>query len=134
MSKQDKRALTIREPWAWFIVNGYKDVENRSWGPSEERVGERFFVHTSQKRLTKSDFEDFLDIVKEMKIKRYPKSIDGFVYGAIIGSVVLKDVVKNSKSEWAGRGSVHWVLSNPRKIAPKKMKGMLGLFRVKIAI
>jgi hypothetical protein len=24
-------ALSVRQPWAWLIVNGYKDVENRSW-------------------------------------------------------------------------------------------------------
>ena len=24
-------ALSIQQPWAWFIVNGYKDVENRTW-------------------------------------------------------------------------------------------------------
>lgn len=22
--------LTIRQPWAWLIVNGHKDIENRS--------------------------------------------------------------------------------------------------------
>jgi len=27
----DLRALTIREPWAWAITYGGKDVENRSW-------------------------------------------------------------------------------------------------------
>jgi hypothetical protein len=25
------KALSIRQPWAWLIVNGYKDIENRSW-------------------------------------------------------------------------------------------------------
>jgi hypothetical protein len=25
------RAISIRLPWAWLIVNGFKDVENRSW-------------------------------------------------------------------------------------------------------
>lgn len=24
-------ALSIRQPWAWLIVNGHKDVENRDW-------------------------------------------------------------------------------------------------------
>ena len=27
------KALSIRQPWAWLIVNGIKDVENRSWKP-----------------------------------------------------------------------------------------------------
>lgn len=25
------RALSIQQPWAWLIVNGYKPVENRTW-------------------------------------------------------------------------------------------------------
>ena len=25
------KAISIRQPWAWLIVNGYKDVENRTW-------------------------------------------------------------------------------------------------------
>jgi ASCH domain len=24
-------ALSVRQPWAWLIVNGVKDNENRSW-------------------------------------------------------------------------------------------------------
>ena len=24
-------AIAIRQPWAWLIVNGYKEIENRSW-------------------------------------------------------------------------------------------------------
>ena len=27
------RVISIRQPWAWLIVNGYKDVENRTWAP-----------------------------------------------------------------------------------------------------
>lgn len=25
------KALSIRQPWAWLIVHGSKDVENRTW-------------------------------------------------------------------------------------------------------
>ena len=25
------KALSIKQPWAWLIVNGFKDVENRTW-------------------------------------------------------------------------------------------------------
>lgn len=44
------KVLTVREPWAWLIVMGLKDVENRSWdtkyrGPvlihASANVGER---------------------------------------------------------------------------------------------
>jgi len=25
------RALSLRQPWAWLVTNGSKDIENRSW-------------------------------------------------------------------------------------------------------
>ena len=38
------KALSIRQPWAWLIVNGYKDVENRTWGPDIAAIFEAFDV------------------------------------------------------------------------------------------
>jgi ASCH domain-containing protein len=34
------KALSVRQPWAWLIVNGYKEVENRDWAtkPKKFRV------------------------------------------------------------------------------------------------
>ncbi len=40
-----KLALSIRQPWAWLIINGYKDIENRSW-PTNYRG--TFFIHASK--------------------------------------------------------------------------------------
>lgn len=28
---QRLKALTIRQPWAWLVVNGYRDIENPKW-------------------------------------------------------------------------------------------------------
>ena len=28
---KELKVLVVRQPWAWLIVNGYKDIENRSW-------------------------------------------------------------------------------------------------------
>ena len=25
------KAISIRQPWAWLIVQGYKDIKNRTW-------------------------------------------------------------------------------------------------------
>lgn len=39
------KALSILQPWAWLIVEGYKDVENRTW-----KTGFRgkFLIHAPQ--------------------------------------------------------------------------------------
>ena len=39
------RCLSIKQPWAWLIVNGRKDVENRSW---PTRVTGLFLVHAGK--------------------------------------------------------------------------------------
>jgi len=39
-------ALSIQQPWAWAIIHGGKDVENRTW-PTKFRG--RFLVHASRK-------------------------------------------------------------------------------------
>ncbi len=43
------KALSIRQPWAWLIVNGYKNVENRSWAcPRTFHPPERIYVHAGR--------------------------------------------------------------------------------------
>lgn len=38
-------ALSIRQPWAWLIINGGKDIENRDW-PTKFRS--RILVHAGK--------------------------------------------------------------------------------------
>ena len=40
------KALSIRQPWAWLIVAGYKDVENRTWATDFRG---RIYVHAGQR-------------------------------------------------------------------------------------
>lgn len=42
---QDIKALSIRQPWAWLIVNGYKSIENRSW---KTKYRGPFLIHASK--------------------------------------------------------------------------------------
>jgi hypothetical protein len=62
-----------------LIVNVHKDIENRSWTPAAARIGPRFWVHASQRRQTKADFEDFRSDMQALRIQRHPESIDDFV-------------------------------------------------------
>ena len=47
-------ALSIRQPWAWLIVNGYKDIENRDW---KTHYRGRFYVHAG-KQFDKAGYAD----------------------------------------------------------------------------
>jgi hypothetical protein len=88
-------------------------------------------VHAPQRWLTRADFEDFLADRRDLGIQRYTKSIDDFVYGALVGSAVIEKVVRGSKSFWAVRGNHHWVLGRARRCPPQKHKGQLGFYKVK---
>lgn len=125
-------ALSFWQPYAWFIVNGYADVDSRTWAPPPKRVGERIAVHASKRKLTRAEFEDFLDSVKRLKIKNYPKSRDDFEYGAIVGTVIIEGITKKSKSYFAHAGYFHWKLSDAKTIKPQKQKGQRGWFKVEI--
>lgn len=41
------KALTVRQPWAFAIVHGFKDVENRTRQPPAMMLGQRFAIHAS---------------------------------------------------------------------------------------
>jgi hypothetical protein len=39
------RALTVKQPWASLIASGEKRIENRSWRPPAELIGQRIAIH-----------------------------------------------------------------------------------------
>lgn len=48
------KALSIRQPWAWLIVNGFKDIENRSW---HTKYRGPVLIHAS-KGLTRKEYDE----------------------------------------------------------------------------
>lgn len=49
-------ALSIRQPWAWLIVNGHKDIENRTWRTNHRG---RRLIHAG-KGMTRAEYEECL--------------------------------------------------------------------------
>ncbi len=125
-------ALSFWQPYAWFIVNGYADVDSRRWSPPQKRIGERIAIHASKKKVTRAEFQDFLKMVKDLKIKNHPQNPDEFDYGKIVGTVEIQGVTKSSASFFAHKGYFHWNLKKPIKIMPFKAKGRMGWFKVEI--
>jgi hypothetical protein len=113
------RALTIRQPWAWLIINGCKDVENRS-----KRTNYRgpILVHAG---LNITDFSEVERIERKHGI-RIPESLE---IGGVIGVVDIVDCVERHSSPWHERGKFAWVLANPRRLKFRACKGSLGVFQ-----
>ena len=118
------KVLSIRQPWAWLIVQGYKDVENRTW--RTEFRGD-FLVHAGYI----FDGEGYDWVVEVMKID-LPEE-DTFERGGIIGAAEIVDCVKKYSSPWF-IGPYGFVLRNPRPLPFVQMRGKPGFFDEEVLI
>ena len=116
------RALSIRQPWAWLIVNGYKDIENRTWAT---RFRGRVYVHAGR-NVVPGDYPEQREYVRESGIV-IPADLPR---GAIVGEVVIAGCVDCSESPWFC-GPYGFLLEAPKAYAvPIPCRGKLGFFRV----
>ncbi len=119
------KALSLRPHWAWMVVNGYKDIENRSW---RTKLRGRIWIHSGTSPVTKEEYKWFLLRCRQQRIRRFPER-DDFKLGGIIGSVEITDCVEHSRSPWFC-GPYGFVLKNARRARFKRMKGKLSFFEV----
>jgi hypothetical protein len=116
---EEVRALTLKQPWAWAAIQGYKDVENRSWTTSHRGL---LLIHAGR-RFDPDGFQFLWELGLHTAL---PMDLP---LGRLIGSVHLEDVVTGSPSKWAARGAWHWVLSKPREFrTPILCRGGQKLF------
>lgn len=40
--------ISIRQPWAWFIIHGWKDIENRTWKLPQKYIGKPVLIHAGK--------------------------------------------------------------------------------------
>jgi hypothetical protein len=114
------KVIVIRQPWAWLIVHGFKDIENRSW---RTRYRGTLLIQASAGLPTKHALEDIRLFVR----KRGVDLPEDFERGGIVGMAQLDDCVTSSRSKWF-EGPVGWVLSKPKRLPFIPLKGRLGLF------
>lgn len=133
------KALSVRPPWAQFIIYGIplfksidngdgstsvklsgeyilKDVENRPWEiPAWFKMPQRIYIHASKRA-------DPIEPVLDLCIKKIGLPLMPVMYmtspllgrGAIIGEIELVACIKDSKSPWAVTGQNHLILRNPK--------------------
>lgn len=113
------KCLSIKQPWASLIVNGYKDIENRSW-PTTFRG--RFLVHAGKKHDGDFDF-DWAHKICGVEFDK----LGPFERGGIVGMSEITDCVKESKSPWFF-GDYGFVLGRSRALPFMPLKGQLSFF------
>lgn len=132
------KAITVKQPWAYLICSGIKDIENRTWKCPQKYIGQRILIHASAKPIINGACishwlteEQYRFIVQNTLSE---KTI-GYMFfqhynSAIIGSVEIVDCVVNHPSIWAEKTKIvlvggrtmyangdkpiyNWVLANP---------------------
>lgn len=117
------KALSIQQPWAWLIVNSYKDVENRDW---PTRVRGRIWIHTGQK----FDDEGYAFVLKNFPHIPMPPKAE-FPRGGVVGQADIVDCTTGSSSPWFF-GDFGFVLANAAPVDFIPCPGALGFFNPKI--
>jgi len=119
-------ALSVRQPWAWAIVAGYKKIENRSAGSiaAGGMTKGRIAIHAAS-GLKEDEFQwGHWRLIRHGVTCPRP---DELVRSAIIGAVDVVDIVSESDSEWFG-GQMGLVLENAEICDPIPCPGALGYF------
>lgn len=117
------KALSIRQPWAWLIVNGHKDIENRSWKTNHR--GD-FLIHAGN-QVDRDFFAIQRQVLEEFGVE-IPDWHDLPTKG-IVGAASLMDCVEKSDSPWWQRDTRYgFVLENAIKLPFQPCGGMLQFF------
>lgn len=120
------KVLTVKQPWAGLIVQGLKDIENRTWKTNYRGL---LFIHAGASKFDEklgSYFTNDQSIALGHEEFQFASCQQ---YSAIIGSVWVVDCVQNHPSLWAEKGVWNWVLEFPTMLKePWKMPGKLGLW------
>jgi len=121
-------ALSIRQPWAWLIVNQWKTIENRTW---RSHYRGHFFVHASA-TMSRGDYDACVIFCNGLnfEIKDFPSfaSLKSQV-GGIVGEADIVDCVTQSESPWFV-GGYGYVIENARALPFQPCKGALRFFQL----
>ncbi|HIE5440246.1 TPA: ASCH domain-containing protein [Serratia marcescens] len=127
------KALSIRQPWAWLITHGYKDIENRSWRTNYHGP---VLIHASARKPTKAEVEVAREILRQSAgwevALRMPKP-EHFELGGIVGVATINSCVVGSTSPWF-IGPVGFTLTNARPLPFRPLKGRLSFFETNLRV
>lgn len=134
------KCLSIRQPWASFIINGvlnkqgkkeFKDIENRS---RRMTYRGKLGIHTGKNfdGGFKKDPSCFVEYLNEtLNLQLTVQEVHDMQRGGIIGQVDMAGCVNEHGSKWFF-GKYGYVLENPVSQSFLPCSGKMGLFEPQI--
>jgi hypothetical protein len=100
------KVLSVKQPLAYLICSGIKDIENRTWKLPEKYKNEWVLIHASADKkldlsvLTEEQMQEaYLELTGTRRFPKLP--VKKWTRSAIIGAVKYSDCVINNPSIWA---------------------------------
>ena len=140
------KALSLSQPWCWAVMHAGKHIENRSWAPPIEMIGQQIVIHAAKSWDDKKEYR-YLDewprtpVGYLMRLDawdpfHFPARREMYPASAIVGiatidRVVTKpDTLPEDQKHWFF-GPYGWVLTNVINIPrPVACPGKQGLWTV----
>lgn len=123
------KALSVRQPWAWLLVHGHKDIENRTW---QNGFRGQLLIHAG-KAMTDTEYLDVLRFLASKERLRHLVDIlpapPDLERGGIVGRVDVVGCFADHASPWF-MGPYGFLVRNQTTVSFRPYVGMLGLFEV----
>ena len=121
------KTISLRQPWAWMICQGFKPVENRTWNTNHRGP---ILIHAS-KTFDMAGYDWILENRHKLKIfdHRIPFP-DEYYKGGVIGRANLVRSCRQNDSAWFF-GPWGFVLTDPELFErPIAYPGKLNIFEI----
>jgi hypothetical protein len=122
------RALSIRQPWAWLIVNGHKPIENREWRTAYRGP---VLIHAG-KTMARTYYDEVAAFVADEFEIELP-AFELLERGGIVGTATITDCVSTSDSPWF-QGPFGFVMTGAKPLPFHPCRGMLNFFDVRMPL
>lgn len=127
-------ALSVRQPWAWLIVHGWKPIENRGRrtyrrGPILIHAGRMMDTEAHEDLIVGEHPASLLHDLPHELAEAYAKAFQANEVhrGGIVGKAEIVDCITNSPDPWFV-GDYGWVLDKAEPVPFKPCNGQLGFF------
>ena len=130
------KSLSLTQPWAWLVVHGGKDIENRRWNTKYRGA---FLIHAA-KAMKASDFDAAWEYARGIDQNLAWRLLDvrdngGLERGGIIGATNLYTVIHPLRPTempmrlpWHMPEQFGFVIADTRPLPFLPCKGALGFW------
>lgn len=145
------KALTLKHPWAYAIRELGKDVENRTWLPPRETIGDRIAIHAGKLPPARSSqWRPIIETLRRLHAQGLAPASEkalgdvatqgsgvvavatlAGVYDSVLGGIRMApsfDRMRWIASPWAIEGNIHWMLADVVALEPVPCRGAQGLW------